>query len=429
MSVEIVMPRLSDTMDTGTIARWNKQVGDRVKRGEVLLEIETDKANMDLESYADGILAKIMVREGESAPVGAPIGIVAENEEELQRLQEPVSAGSSQPPAATAAETGQSSPVREAQGTAPRLQVAEAPSERIKTSPLARRIAEEHNVDLRSVKGTGPAGRITREDVEAYLKQVHVPAKEAASAEVAREAPPPPAPAIVAPTGAEEELVPMTRLQQTVARRMAESMFSAPHFYVTVEIDMTEARALLSQIERAASEEVHIGPNDIILKACALALRRFPNVNASYRDGQIVHHRAIHIGNAVARPGALLVPVIRDADKKSLRAIAAESKDLIARAREGKLKQHELEGSTFTISNLGMYGVEQFTAIINPPEGAILAVGTIQPKPVVVNGEIVVRDRMRVTLSVDHRVIYGADAAEFLAEVRRLLENPLQILL
>lgn len=425
MTVEIVMPRLSDTMDAGKVAHWNKNVGDEVHRGEVLLEIETDKANMELESYADGILANIAVGEGESAPVGSPIGVVAENETELELLRSGPGpsvkeAADHDASAAAAGEIGQPhgpEPEHPA-GARPK-----APATRVKASPLARRMAAEHDLDLSAVPGTGPNGRIIREDIEAYLRQRRTEAPRAEES-VTRG----PAERAEIPVAAEDESVPMSRMQQAVARRLSESKFSAPHFYVTVEIDMTTASAFIQQV-RAADPSARVGPNDILVKACGLALKRFPNVNASYHDGQIVHHGRVHIGNAVSLPDGLITPVIRDADTKTLGTIAAESKQLTARAREGKLQPSEYEDATFTISNLGMYGVEQFTAIINPPGSAILAVGSITPKPVVVDGAIVVRDRMRVTLSVDHRVIYGAEAAEFLAELRRLLEQPVLIFL
>jgi pyruvate dehydrogenase E2 component (dihydrolipoamide acetyltransferase) len=454
MATEIVMPRLSDTMDRGTVAKWNKQTGDRVKRGEVLLEIETDKANMDLESYADGILARIMVKEGETAEVGAPIGLVAKDEAELEQLQGDVGAGlvpaQDAGPAQTARPAGTVSgdvgaglvPAQDAPPTqtarpagtvsrdvgaglvpaqdAPAAQFAAAPSPdgatRVKASPLARRIAEQRGLDLARIPGTGPGGRIVRDDVESFT-------------------PPQPTPPYSAPSlvsqplaASSDEEIQLSRMQLTVGRRLSESIFTAPHFYVTAEIDMTHAVRMRTQINEA-EPELKVSFNDLVVKAAAVSLRKFPQVNASLQDGKLIRHGRVNIGIAVDLPGGLIVPVMKDVDRKGLREITTEAKALVAAAREAKLKPDNFEGGTFTVSNLGMFGVDQFTAIINPPESAILAVGAIQEKPVVVKGEVVIRSRIRVTLSCDHRVIYGADAAGFLAEMRRTLEHPVLALL
>jgi pyruvate dehydrogenase E2 component (dihydrolipoamide acetyltransferase) len=291
-------------------------------------------------------------------------------------------------------------------------------SGRIKASPLAKRVAEERGVDLAQVSGTGPGGRITREDVERFLQRLE-PAPIAAPAPASVEAPAPVAPSPLQ----NDEAIQLTRMQQAVARRLSESKISAPHFYVTTEIDMTHAVRFREQVNDA-EPDLRLTFNDLIVKAVGVVLEKFPAVNASYDDGRVVRHAAVHVGVAVDLPDGLIVPVVKDVNKRSLRDVALETKRLIAASREAKLKQADLEGGTFTVSNLGMYGVDQFTAIINPPESAILAVGAIVEKPVVVKGEITVRQRMRVTLSSDHRVIYGGIAAQFLAELRRTLEHP-----
>ena len=424
MSTEIVMPRLSDTMDKGTVARWNKQTGDPVKRGEVLLEIETDKANMDLESYADGILARIMVKEGETAVVGAPIGIVANDEAELKQITEAQpEAGNGKAAAAPKAQAPARASTGDGAQAAASTSAAAATDDstdtsRIKASPLARRIAEQRGIDLKDVTGTGPGGRIVREDVESYVSGEVEPAQPTAPIEQ---------PLPVAVQAADEEIE-LSRMQLTVGRRLSQSMSTAPHFYVTTEIDMTHAIRMRAQINDA-EPELKVSFNDLIVKAVGVALRKFPQVNASYSDGKVVRRGRVNLGIAVDLPGGLIVPVLKDVDRKNLREIATEAKALVTAAREAKLKPDNFEGGTFTVSNLGMFGVDQFTAIINPPESAILAVGAIQEKPVVVDKEVVIRSRMRVTLSCDHRVIYGADAAAFLAELRRTLEHPVLALM
>lgn len=429
MSTEIVMPRLSDTMERGTIAHWNKKSGDSVKKGEVLLEIETDKANMELESYSDGILARIIVQEGETAAVGTPIGLVAGDETELKDLERDSPRGGN-PAKEVAKSSGRPARRPDAAKTSPVTQAeqADAPSNgdvRIKASPLARRIAQRNDVDLTVVSGTGPGGRIVREDVESYAEnrpaagQARIRSTRTEDRE---------APAGKRRSASGDREVPLSRMRQTVATRLSQSMTTAPHFYVTSEIDMTHAIRMRAQINDA-EPDLDLSFNDLIVKASSVVLTRFPQVNASYLEGKIVQHGRVNIGIAVDIPGGLIVPVVKDIDRKGLRDIAAETKILVAGAREGRLKPDNFEGGTFTISNLGMYGIDQFTAIINPPESAILAVGAIQEKPVVFEGQIAVRSRMRVTLSCDHRVVYGAEAAAFLAELRRTLEYPVLVLL
>lgn len=443
------MPRLSDTMESGTIARWLKQEGDEVKKGEIIAEIETDKANMEMEAYDSGVLARILVREGQSANLGDPIAYIAANAEEAQSLSSGAGDGAAAPAAQAggATEGGQQAPQGTPAGEAPPGAQPSAgdaaptggeaapegatgaqpdgrtePGERIKASPLARRMAQEHDIDLQQITGTGPGGRITKEDVQAFLKA----GPQAAPAPAAQPAAPAqPAAQPAAPGGLRApEPVEMSRMQQTIARRMTEARFSAPDFVLTSEIDMTDARALLrslSSVEGAPK----IGPNDLLIKAVAVALREHPDLNAGWENNGIVRYGRVNIGVAVAIPGGLVVPVVQDADQKSLGQIARESKALIEKARTNKLAPSEYEGGTFTISNLGMYGVDQFTPVINIPEACIMGVGGIIPKPVVYEGEIVVRERMRVTLSCDHRVSNGAVGAEFLQTLRRLLESPM----
>jgi pyruvate dehydrogenase E2 component (dihydrolipoamide acetyltransferase) len=402
-------------MDRGTVARWNKHTGDQVKRGEVLLEIETDKANMDLESYADGILARIIVTEGETAEVGTPIGIVAADEDELKEIQQ---AGA---PGAPVREPEKAvTPASQAPTAAVQAETATNGSGRIKASPLAKRVAEERGVNLAQVTGTGPGGRITREDVETFVQQGRT---EPVGAPAPQSFPTVTPAAVEAGALQNDEEIQLTRMQQAVARRLSESKIAAPHFYVTTEVDMTHAVRFRAQINDA-EPDLRMTFNDLIVKAVGVVLEKFPAVNASYYDGKVVRHASVNVGVAVDLPDGLIVPVLKDVNTKSLRDVVVETKRLIAASREGKLKQGDLEEGTFTVSNLGMYGVDQFTAIINPPESAILAVGAIAEKPVVVDGEITVRQRMRVTLSSDHRVIYGGVAAQFLAELRRTLEHP-----
>jgi pyruvate dehydrogenase E2 component (dihydrolipoamide acetyltransferase) len=437
MATEVVMPRLSDTMDEGTIAKWLKHEGDEVKRGDIIAEIETDKSNMELESYANGILAQIIVQEGQTAALGQPIAMIAADQDEARQLksggkeaaqQQRSAAPESRPEprAAAPSHNGQGAAEQEAPAAAP-VAVAREPGERVKASPLARRLAQEHGLELATIPGTGPGGRITKDDVQAYLRQA--PAAQPATQEAPAEQPAAqPAPVSAEQGGRASQPIQMTRMQQTIARRMAESKFSAPEFLLTAEYDLTEARALLKNIG-AVEGAPKVGPNDLVIKAAATALRQHPEVNSGWENGGIVRFGRINVGNAVAVEGGLVVPVIHDADQKSLGQIAVESKALIDKARAGKLQPNEYEGGTFTVSNLGMYGIDQFTAIINPPEACILAVGAIVTKPVVVDGEVVVRDRMRVTLTVDHRLINGAQGADFLRTLRQLLENPMLVLL
>jgi len=428
MISKVVLAKLSPTMEEGQIVKWNKSEGDRIRVGDILAEIETDKANMEMEALAEGVLRKILVPAGATAPVGSLIGVIAGADEDISELVASAGpAGGAQKPAAAKAEPAAASPAAPASARAeagPQLVPASAPGDggRVKASPLARRMAAERNIALGSVQGSGPGGRVIRRDIEAWAG----PAAARGAAPPAALAAPvtPAAPAAPAVTPGEE--IPLSSMRRTIARRLAESKFSAPHFYVNVEIDMDAAVALREQLKQA---EAKISYNDLVVKACALALRALPMVNASWGEDRIITHGEVNVGVAVSLPDGLITPVVRGADQKSVGAIAAEIRDLAARAREKKLKPEEFTGSTFTTSNLGMYGVTDFTAIINPPDSAILAIGAVRREPVVDGDAIRIGHRMSLTLSSDHRVIDGALAAQFLAEVRRLLEAPLLLLI
>jgi pyruvate dehydrogenase E2 component (dihydrolipoamide acetyltransferase) len=426
---EIVMPRLSDSMEEGTVLGWMKAVGDEVALGDELVEIETDKANMVYEADVAGTLIEIVAEEGATLPIGEVIARVGDAGDAPAR---PSGEDEVEPAAATEdAPDGEpdDSPSAEAEPEAP----AESPGEpadaapadaagsgdRIKASPLARRMAREQGVELASLTGSGPGGRIVKADVESGAGAAAAPAAAGPAPSSA-----PAGERIETARGSAEEFE-LSRLQQTIARRMAESKATAPHFYLTSEIDMSRAVEARARI-KAASGEGEIVPsfNDMVVKACALALREFPRANGSYRDGKVEEYSRVNIGVAVAAQDALVVPTVFDADVKGLRQIAADSRDLAARVREGTITPPELSGGTFTVSNLGMFGVTSFSAVINPPQAAILAVGAIDEVPVVRDGEIVPGQRMSVTLACDHRILYGADGAKFLAKVRDLLEEP-----
>jgi pyruvate dehydrogenase E2 component (dihydrolipoamide acetyltransferase) len=453
---DVAMPRLSDSMEEGTILKWLKSDGDEVKRGEELVEIETDKANMTYEADSDGVLA-IVAKEGDTLPVGETIARLGDGSEPAGGDEEPAEEPEEEQPAAEEPEpeeedTSGNGKREEAPEPAPAQ--AEAPSgngggDRIKASPVAKRMAREMGVELGRLKGTGPGGRIVKADVEAAAKggaataEAEAPA-EAAPAEAPEEAPAPaaaeeeapkrdvPAPVVSGDKQAgrgkttEQEL---TRLQKTVARRMAESKATAPDFVLTIEVDMEEAVALRKQLKAAAGDSPAPSFNDFVIKASALALRDYPRANGAYRDGKFELYSRVNVGMAVAGQDALVVPTVFDADSKSLGTIAKEARALAERVRAGAITPPELSSGTFTVSNLGMYGIKRFVAVINPPQAAILAVGTLEPRPVVRDRKVEVRSIMELTLSCDHRILYGADAAEFLAQIRDYLQNPLRLAL
>ncbi|MHB8619491.1 MAG: dihydrolipoamide acetyltransferase family protein [Chloroflexota bacterium] len=460
MPEQVVMPRLSDTMTEGTISKWLKQLGEDVHKGEPLVEIETDKANIELEAYASGKLAKVLLREGQSAPVGQLIGEIALPGDVASDLvaegAPPTAAVSGGTPATTelpggavavtderrperAREQAESGPVpdleqypaagpsaaggraRAVTGAAPSAPAA-APSAgedgRLRASPMARRLARELVVDLASIQGTGPLGRIQKEDVEA----------------AARAASPSPRPAgeesgVSQATTPDTELIALSRMQQTIVRRMVEAKAPVPHFYVSMDADMDQALQVLDGLNDGVAQEERITINDLFIRACAVTLHEYPSVNSFYKDGHVQRNNRVHVGFAVAVPDGLLVPVVRDADRKNPRQIALEARSLVSKMREGKAEPADYEGGTFSISNLGMYGVSQFGAIINPPQSGILAVGAVQERPVVRDGHLAVGREATMTLSADHRVFYGAQAAEFLRALKAHLEKPLSLIL
>ncbi len=421
----VEMPKMGDTMEEGKILRWLKKEGDTVKRGEFLAEVETDKVNIEIEAFANGVLRKILVPEGQSAAIGAGIALIGTPDEPLPesaggtgkaKTVTPQSVGKTETPTNQSVEVSfQPQPAKNGQG-------------RIFISPLARRFAEENQLDYRQLRGTGPNGRIIKLDVEAALKQQPV----AAAAPVAAPSAPSLEPAPAAVDTGEVVEIPLTAMRRTIARRLSQSMQTAPHFYVTSVIDIGKLAALRQQINEYAATDpapVKVSFNDLIIRAVARTLVRIPQVNVSFAEDRILQKKSVHIGVAVALDEGLIVPVLRNADKLSILDIARETQRLAEAARTGKLRPEDFSGGTFTVSNLGMFDVESFTAVINPPESAILAVGSITPTPTVVDGQVVVRDRMKVTLSSDHRAIDGVTAARFLQEVKRLLEEPFGLLL
>ena len=458
----VEMPKMGDTMEEGKILRWIKHEGDAVKKGESLAEVETDKVNIEIEAFASGILRKILVSEGESAPIGAGIALIGAADEPL-----PAGVTGTATNGAAASSTAPTPPASKSDGAAPAVSTppasqtasAAAASTSIGTadtgggrtfiSPLARRFANEQGIDYSTIHGTGPNGRIIKLDVEAALAQaaaqpaqIAQPAPSMPFAEpvnaMAPEAPAFTMPAEAAPMPAapvetgEAVEIPLTAMRRTIARRLSQSMQTAPHFYVTSVIDTGKLAELRAQINGYAATDpspVKISFNDLIIKAVAKALIRMPQVNVSFAEDRLIQKKQVHVGMAVALEQGLIVPVIHNANTSGILDIARESHRLAEAARTGKLRPDDLSGGTFTVSNLGMFDVESFTAVINPPESAILAVGSITPTPVVVDGQVVVRDRMKVTLSSDHRAIDGATAARFLQELKRLLEEPFGLLL
>ncbi|HEY3827870.1 MAG TPA: dihydrolipoamide acetyltransferase family protein [Solirubrobacteraceae bacterium] len=430
---EIVMPRLSDTMEEGTILRWLKHDGELVQRGEELVEIETDKAAMVYESDEEGTL-RIDAVEGETLAVGATIAHVGETAPPTEASSTEPQIASQAPPATTVAKSGaptapNATAAPPAPGTAPPAGTAPPQSdERVRASPVARRVAQERGIDLHGVEGSGPRGRIVKADVEGTAA-----ASTMAAGPTAADGPPSvsatpasaPAPLAerVATAKGETTIVELTRTQQTIARRMAESKATIPDFELQMEIDMDACVALRTELKRLSPEAAPTY-NDMIVKACALALREHPRANGSYRDGKLQLHSRVNVGIAVATDDALIVPTVFDAELKSLGEIARETRALAERVRAGTITPPELGGGTFTVSNLGMYGVRSFTAIVNPPQAAILSVGSLAPRAVVLAGEVLARHMLTATLACDHRILYGADAARFIARIRELLEEP-----
>lgn len=417
MAEFIVMPKLGFDMREAVLVSWLKGIGEQVAKGEVVAEIESDKATLELEALVSGTMLKQLEKEGSVVPVGAKMAIVGEAGEDISGLisgDETQAAAQEEAPKVDAAAEPAPAPA-----AAPVMETAvsaEFPGG-VKATPVARRLAEEKNVDLRRVKGSGPDGRVRRSDIEAYLAAP--PAAQPSA----------PMPVTAVPTGPETTEIPTSRLRQAIARRMTESKTSVPHFYVTSDIDMEPALALRKQINALLLEEQKVTVNDMVVKAAALALQEFPNLNAAFGGDKIVRHNRIHVGTAVAVEGGLLTIVQKNTNLTPLAQIAADNRAMIGRARAGKVKPEDVEGSTFTVSNLGAFDVESFVAIINPPDAAILAVGSARQVPVVVNGQLAIGTRMKATISADHRVTDGAEAAQFMQALKAILENPLRLLL
>jgi pyruvate dehydrogenase E2 component (dihydrolipoyllysine-residue acetyltransferase) len=440
----VVMPKMGDTMEEGKILTWLKQEGDTVERGEALAEIETEKVNIEAEAFSAGVLRKILVPAGQTVPVGAPIALTGTADEPLpanvaaptpspaptERAEQTATSGTSPASAGVGIrETSNMANGYSASGNG-RSQAATATQTagRVFISPIARRIASEHALDIGHIHGTGPGGRIIREDVEEAVAQQKAPQAMPSMPVVPAQ---PAVPAVAAAAGEEVRAVPLSQMRKTIARRLQQSMQTAPHIYITSAIDATrlgELRASVNEYAATLPQPVKVSINDLIVKGVATALARMPAVNVSFDGEQLLYKTRINVGVAVALEQGLIVPVVRDADKRGVLEIAREAQRLIAAARGGKLKPEEFQGGTFSVSNLGMFDVESFTAVINPPESAILAVGAIVPTPVVRDGQVVVRDIMKVTLSADHRAVDGAVAARFLQELKRLLEQPLGML-
>ncbi len=461
MAADIIMPKMGDAMTEGKVVRWYKKAGDAVKKGEPLLEIETDKVNLDLEAEADGTLSELSAQEGEMVQVGGVVArILAAGEsagepapaakKAEEQAKPPEKAAEAQPsnaatPAGTDADpqrrsldkkdsvkhsTGEYMEAVEMKGprrdrTAPESGQDEAPqSGRAKSSPLARRLAAELGVDLGGVTGSGPQGRIVAEDI----RKAQPSGKATQAGPTASQ----PAAGITstlklgAPPTLETKIIPLTAMRRTIAKRLGESTGPIPHFYLTSDIDVTDLLSLRRQVNEIGGLKVSV--NDFIVRAAALALRHHPNVNASFGEEAITQHGEVHIGIAVSTPEGLITPVVRNADGKSIEEIATEVRALAEKARNRKLMPNEYQGSTFTISNLGAWGIEEFTAIINPPNSAILAIGTAEARAVVVDRQVVIRDRMKITMSCDHRVVDGVGGAEYLKTLRLYLEQPLRLI-
>lgn len=443
----VPMPKLGFDMAEGTLVRKVKKQGENVNKGEVLAEIETDKATVEVESPASGVIKGWLVEEGQAVPVGATMAVIGAADENVDMnalkgsAPEAGAAAPAGPPAARlrganghqeAAAPAQMTPAptqtpaqakQSAPAAAPPPGAGAAPG-----SPVARKMAADAGVDIRLIGGTGPGERITKKDVENYLAQG--PAAPAAEAAGAPQPEPGPGVPMAAPiVTREDQTVPLTRMRQAIARRMTESTQTSPQFYVTSEVDMDGAMALRHEINALMAEDAKVSVNDLIIKAAALALREYPNLNASFTGDNVIRRGHINIGNAVALAAGLLTVVVRDADQKHLSQIAAEMKAMVGRVRSGKVQGADIEGSTFSISNLGKWDVNNFIAIINPPEAAILATGTVKQVPVIKGGAVVASQRMFVSISADHRVTDGAEAAAFLQAVKQKLEQPLRLML
>jgi pyruvate dehydrogenase E2 component (dihydrolipoamide acetyltransferase) len=434
MANRVLMPKGSDTMTEGKVLKWLKKEGDPVSSGDALLEIETDKVNMEVEAVGSGVLRKVLVPEGSVVPVGELLALVAAPNEDISTVLNPPAAAKAPP--SVAAPPEEPAPAAPAPAPQPAAQPG-AVGGRILASPIARRMASEAGLDLSRVAGSGPAGRIIRSDVERAARELHAtrtaaPFMTAAAGAAVQPAPgAPPTLAVpahpIAPAGPEFKDEPLSSMRKTIATRLTQSLGPVPHFFLTIEVDMRRAREL-RESANLLNPDLKLSYTDIILKACAAALEKHGEVNASFQGDKIRYYNRVHIGMAVATDdGGLITPVIRDANRKGLQQIAQEAKELAARARSRKLLPEEYSGSTFSVSNLGMMGIDEFTAVINPPEGAILAVGAVVEKPVAVDGRVEIGTRCRMTMSCDHRVVDGATGARFLQTLRQILENPVYL--
>ncbi len=428
MAEVIRMPRMSDTMEEGNIVGWLKEEGEVIEAGETIAEVETDKATMELDSFVDGVLLHIAVKEG-PVPIDGVIAVVGEKGEDWQAAI--AAAGSSNGSAEAEAPATEEAPKpAETAAPAPAPNTPTSEDKRLKASPLAKSMAKEAGIDISTIQGSGDQGRIVKKDVEAAIANPPAaPAPTPAPAPVAKAekaAPPPVVPFTFGGGEANYEDTPISQMRKTIARRLGESKFTAPHFYLTIDINMDKAVQLRKRLKEVSPAKVSF--NDLVIKAAAAALREHPAINSSWLGDAIRTNHDIHIGVAVAVPDGLLVPVIRYANMKTLSQINSEVRHLAGKAKEKKLQPAEMQGNTFTISNLGMFGIEEFTAIINPPDSCILAVGTIVQKPIVKDGQIVVGNMMKVTLSCDHRVVDGATGAQFLQTFQEILEDPIRLL-
>ncbi|NQV72579.1 pyruvate dehydrogenase complex dihydrolipoamide acetyltransferase [bacterium] len=458
MAIPVEMPKMSDTMEEGVLAAWLKEEGEKISAGDVVAQVETDKATMDLEVYDDGVLLKRVIGEGDSVPIGGLIAILGQEGEDVseilamyaggkkgEEVAAPAAAPAAKPesapePSSTPDPAPKPSSTPDSAPAASPAPVAQSDSTegRTKASPLARKLAEEHGIQLSTLSGSGPEGRIVKRDIETAMaggtsKAAPVSAP-AVSAPAAPSAPAPSAPAASAPASAGAfETVRISQMRKTIARRLAESKFTNPHFYLTIDVDMEASIAFRNKLnEKAAAKDLgKVSFNDLVTKSCALALRQHPWVNASWMEAEneIHLHNEVHIAIAVAVEDGLITPVVRHADRKGLAQIGSETKDLATRGRNKQLQPADWSGSTFSTSNLGMFGIEEFTAIINPPNACILAIGAIRDIPVVKSGAVVPGKRMKLTLSCDHRVVDGATGSEFLATVQGYLEDPMTMLL
>jgi pyruvate dehydrogenase E2 component (dihydrolipoamide acetyltransferase) len=419
MASRVVMPKLSDTMEEGKIIRWLKKEGDKVETGQALAEIETDKATVEMEAYTSGVIRKLIASEGETIPIGSLIAVVGSPNEDISGLlgdeqakKETEPRGREEEAPAPAPPPAQPRPPKPTEGDGRQEQRA------VRASPLALRMAAEARIDLSTVTGSGPQGRIVKRDIEGAIEGTQPSPPKAVAAERPRIAARP------QPAEAEADFVPveLTSIRRTIAKRLIQSKGPVPHFYLTVDVAMDQAWEAYRALREQKST---LTINDVIIKATAVALRRHPELNASFAGDHVKQFSRVHVGIAVALEDGLITPVIRDADSKSLEEISVEARELAERARARKLQPHEYTGATFSVSNLGMMGIEEFSAIINPPEGAILAVGAVRQAAVVSNGEVKVAHRMKMTLSVDHRVADGAQGARFLGTLKRMLENPI----